>query len=54
MVSIISILSTAVAVLWRNHLSGDERERKRADVAESDSRALVAELRRALAKSLLK
>lgn len=50
MVSIISVLSTAVAVLWRNHLAGDERERKRTELAETDNRAIIAELRAALRK----
>lgn len=50
MVSIISVLSGAVVILWRNHLAADERERKRTAALESELRAIVSELRNALRK----
>lgn len=50
MVSIITVLSTAIGILWRNHLASDERERARGAAAEQELRAIVAELRTALRK----
>ena len=40
--------------LWRAHQDADQRDRDRAAVAESELRALVAELRKALAKGTSK
>jgi hypothetical protein len=54
MVTIISVLSTTVAVLWRNHLAADERERLRTSTLEIELRAIVSELRNALRKGAAK
>lgn len=54
MVTIISVLSTTVAVLWRNHLATDERERARTNALESELRAIITELRNALRKGAAK
>lgn len=50
--TVITVLSGAVALLWRNHLAADERDRKRAEVAEADNRAIIGELRKALRKGV--
>jgi len=50
LLAIVTALSTAVGILWRNHLANDERERKRTETAEADNRAIIAELRQALRK----
>jgi hypothetical protein len=52
--TIITVLSGAVALLWRNHLAADERERKRTEVAEADNRALIGEFRKALGRGASK
>lgn len=48
--AIISTLSAAVLILWRNHLAADERERKRADEANSRLAAMVDVLKKAKPK----
>ena len=50
MVSIITVLSTAVTVLWRNHLATDERERLRTNALETELKGIIADLRTALRK----
>jgi hypothetical protein len=50
LISIISVLSGAVVLLWRNHLAADERERKRADEANARLAEMVDVLKKAKPK----
>lgn len=50
MVSIIGTLGTAIAILWRNHLASDQRERDRADQANSRLGEMVEILKKAAKK----
>lgn len=52
--SIITVLSTAVGILWRNHLATDERERMRTNALETELKGIIADLRIALRKGAAK
>lgn len=48
--AIIATLSGAVALLWRNHLAADARERKRSDALEKRVAELIGILKKAAPK----
>lgn len=48
--AIITALSAALGILWRNHLAADARERKRTDALEKRVAELTGILRKAAPK----